>query len=139
MNKRNINIEENDKPPPLIINIMINLFVTFALTLSIYLLIANVFLTVHKINMQTSFSPIRFPTESNTFTLMNGNGRKDDSDQKYYDCSKSVLSAEECDLINNYHSDYMESINKLLSSSSKSNKIKSSSNSLKVNTSFFIR
>lgn len=117
---------------------MINLFVTFALTLSIYLLIANVFLTVHKITIQTSFSPIRFPTESNTFTLISGNARKEDSDQKYYDCSKSILSAEECDLINNYHSDYMDSINKLLSSSSKSNKIKASSNSLKVNTSFFI-
>jgi hypothetical protein len=55
------------------------------------------------------------------------------NDHKYYDCKKSILSNDECELVNNYHDEYLR-----LAQLNRNNQFKQV-NSFKVNTSFFIR
>jgi len=144
MIRKRIVIDENEKPAPLIVNLIINVFITFALSLSIYLLIGNIFLIISKISIDTPFSDLRYAS-SGLSGDESHNGQSESYQAVlpiYYDCSKSVLSMEECDLINRYHHDHSKSVNKLLSSSSSSinmlNQLEQKS-SLKVNTSFYIR
>lgn len=135
---------EEDDHVPLLIRILVNLFITFGLSLSIYLLIANVFLTVHKLSLHTQL--LRGTYDDDSFTLSALEQQRPDlfqADKQYYDCSQGVLTLEECDLLNRYHNDYLHSVRSaLLASSSKSLKSNvvhdPSGNSLRVNTSFFI-
>jgi hypothetical protein len=134
-------IEEEDNIP-LLIRIIVNLFITFGLSLSIYLLIANVFLTVHKLSFHTQL--LRH-NEEDSFAFAPHDPDRNfvfQPNKKYYDCSQGVLSIEECDLINRYHSDYLHSVRSAMLMSSKkinTNNMGIDTSSLKVNTSFFIR
>lgn len=137
---------EEDEKAPFLINFLINILITFALSLSIYLLAANIFLTVHK-------SSISFAGYGNYFILSKASlsssielqsKQLGDFNEIYYDCSKNILSNEECKLLNSYHSDYLNSLRLFLSSTDSEQhdynkkRILEQSNSLKVNTSFFI-
>ena len=144
MIRKKIVIDEIEKPVPLIVNLIINIFITFALSLSIYLLIGNIFLIINKISIEMPFSDLRYAS-----SRLNGDEVHNVQNENYqavlpiyYDCSKSVLSMEECDLINRYHHDHSTSVNKLLSSASSNvnilNQLEQQS-SLKVNTSLYIR
>lgn len=135
-------VEEEDNIP-LVIRLVVNLFITFGLSLSIYLLIANVFLTVHKISFHTQ---LLRANEDDSFSFASHDQDRNfvfQPNKKYYDCSQGVLSPEECDLINRYHSDYLHSVRSAMLMSSKkmdkNNMIFTDNNSLRVNTSFFIR
>lgn len=141
MIRKKIVIDSNEKPPPLIVTLIINIFITFALSLSIYLLIGNIFLIINKISIESPFSDLRYASSG-----LSGDESHSEHFQAvlpiYYDCSKSVLSMEECDLINRYHHDHSTSVSKFLSSASSNinmlNQLEQKS-SLKVNTSFYIR
>lgn len=142
MKSKSINRDEENIP--LMIRIVVNLFITFGLSLSIYLLIANVFLTVHKLSFHTQL--LRAANDDETFTMNLLEQQRPDlfqSNKDYYNCAQGVLTMEECDLINRYHNDYLHSVrNALMSKTSnmKSNAfLDTSDSSLKVNTSFFIR
>lgn len=163
---------------PFLVNVVVNLLMTFALSLSIYLLIANVLLAVHKFSYQSvaggnrfNFNgdrapvPVSHSQHESTVSLdrpgddsasASGGGAK-----KYYDCSTSILSVEECNQINMYHDEYLHLVKAALASGSalssssnkydhlngggggnskslKPNSIESNSN-FKVNTSLYIR
>ena len=115
-------IEEEDNIP-LLIRIIVNLFITFGLSLSIYLLIANVFLTVHKLSFHTQ---LLRSNEEDSFVFTPHDPDSNfvfQPNKKYYDCSQGILTIEECDLINRYHSDYLHSVRSaMLMSSKKINK-----------------
>ena len=139
-------IDESEKTAPIFVNLIINVFITFALSLSIYLLIANIFLVINKISVDSPFADLRYASGflSDDLNQQQNTQHNDHLQQAalplYYDCSNSVLSSEECDIINRYHSDHLNSINKLLSSSSNSKSLNQlqHSDSLRVNTSFYI-
>lgn len=137
---------------PIVVNFSTNLIITFALSLAIYLLMANVFLTFNKISSSWSFltssSPPGVLIWSGNNNYMNGGdggsssgdgstGARDRSYQ-YYDCAKSILSMEECELLNTYHDEYLNSLRSYLTRSKSQTEQLSQLNSLKVNTSFFI-
>jgi hypothetical protein len=131
-------IEDDCNNIPLIIKIILNLFITFALSLSIYLLLANVILTVHKMSLHSNMLRSSHHDEFSSFEQQRPELFQSNKD--YYDCSQGILSMEECDLINRYHSDYLHSVRSALMSKSKfKNYVTVNTNSLKVNTSFFIR
>ena len=130
-----------------LMNIFINLLVTFALSLSIYLLIANVFLTVYKLNTITSPTSM-YDTATNLNYHLDLNNKNNQGQQsieiiqnKYYDCSKNLLTLEECDLLNTYHSEYLNSLRSYLIDKGNDNfnaRINQMSN-LKVNTTYYIQ
>ena len=156
---------------PFLVNVVVNLLMTFALSLSIYLLIANVLLTVHKFSYQSSGSRFNFGgdrtpvpvSHESTFDRTGGGGgdsggeKSASSGKKYYDCSTSILSVEECNQINMYHDEYLHLVKTALASgsalsssssnnhlgsgvgSSKSLKPIESNSNFKVNTSLYIR
>ena len=156
---------------PFLVNVVVNLLMTFALSLSIYLLIANVLLTVHKFSYQSGsarfnfgnggggerLSPVPVSHESPLDHRATGDVNEAGAGKKYYDCSTSILSVEECNQINMYHDEYLHLVKAALASgsalTSSANKydhvggdgaqsqkppIESSSN-FKVNTSLYIR
>ena len=136
---------------PIVVNFSTNLIITFALSLAIYLLMANVFLTFIKISSSWSFltssSPPGVLIWSGNHNYMNGGDAASSSDgstgardrsYQYYDCAKSILSIEECELLNTYHDEYLNSLRSYLTRSKSQNEQLSQLNSLKVNTSFFI-
>lgn len=138
---------------PIVVNFSTNLIITFALSLAIYLLMANVFLTFNKISSSWSFLTSSSPPgvliwSGGNHNYMNGadggssggdgsTGARDRSYQ-YYDCAKSILSMEECELLNTYHDEYLNSLRSYLTRSKSQTEQLSQLNSLKVNTSFFI-
>jgi hypothetical protein len=147
-----------DQEPPFLLNIFINLLITFALSLSIYLLITNIFLTVYKINIQTSgqlfgaggSGEVLF--NNYNFKNLNKQLREHDEEmsveivqEKYYDCSsRNILNSEECDLINSYHRDYLNTMNQLRNSlESSSNPVDISlapkQSQLKINTTIYVQ
>ena len=108
---------------PLVVKVVVNLIVTFGLSLSIYLLIVNVMLTANK--MQGYFgNNIDFGSSLDNDQI------QEFTKKKYYDCTQSILSMEECDLINKYH--YLNIFKFKLYKN-----IDSDVQSLKVNTSLF--
>ena len=118
---------------PFGIKLTVNMFITFGLSLSMYLLFANLLLTFHKISLHTPYLRLNEYAHA-----INEQQIKFMPIKKYYDCAKSILSVEECDTINRYHDNYLNLVKvKLLSSSVGSSD--DSSPSLKVNTSFFTR
>ena len=133
-----MSLKTKEKKTPVIINIAVNVFITFGLSLSIYLLIANIFLTVHKLGIQTSiFSSIKYQGANPfTFTPESNSELYNTVNIKYYDCSISILSPEECDLINQYHDHYLNSVRMGLFVKQSEKNVET--RSLKVNTSFFI-
>ncbi len=94
MNSKKQNLEDVS----LVVKLIVNLIVTFGLSLSIYLLFVNVMMTANK--MQGYFvKNIDFSS-----SLDDINDQLNElSKKKYYDCTQSILSREECDLINKYH------------------------------------
>lgn len=146
--------EENDDKVPAAVNFSINIVITFALSLSIYLLMANVFLTFNKLSsLQWSKGGMLLAhlNDAGGFDkVLSSNGaelgsnsanglRQVDKSYQYYDCSKSLLTLEECDLLNSYHDEYLNSLRSYLTRQSSGNEHHSKlQNSLKVNTSFFI-
>lgn len=127
------------------VNFSMNIVITFALSLSIYLLMANVFLTFNKIsNLQWNKNglPLAFVSDAGMLdrVLSDGSGARGavDKTYQYYDCSKSLLTIEECDLLNSYHDEYLNSLRSYLTRQSNGNEQHKLQNSLKVNTSFFI-
>lgn len=144
--------ESEEDKSPFLLNIFINIIITFALSLSIYLLIANIFLTVHKSSLALSgfgntfminsgkSSPINLHSQSPDYEY-NGYSSQTNTGGEYYDCSKNILSNEECNLLNSYHSEYLNSLRMFLSNQNEFTNRKhlfQQKNSLKVNTSFFI-
>ena len=152
--KKYVITDENDKTAaPVLLNLAINVFITFALSLSIYLLIANIFLIINKISVDSPFADMRYASSFLGDDLYNQQQQQQQQQNEYlqaaaavaalpayYDCSNSVLSLEECDIINRYHNDHLLSINKLLTSSSNSKSLTQlqHSDSLRVNTSLYI-
>lgn len=128
------------------VNFSMNIVITFALSLSIYLLMANVFLTFNKIsNLQWNKNglPLAFINDAGMLerVLSDESGARNgavDKSYQYYDCSKSLLTMEECDLLNTYHDEYLNSLRSYLTRQSNGNEPHKLQNSLKVNTSFFI-
>lgn len=94
MNSKKTNPEEI----PFVVKVIVNLIATFGLSLSIYLLIVNVMLTATK--MQGYFGKnIEFSTSLDSVN----DQIQEQIKKKYYDCTHSILSVDECDLINKYH------------------------------------
>lgn len=149
--------------PPCMMHVTINLALTFALSLSMYLLTTNTLLTLHKLTMKSllfsTSNNILIPDELIQTTELfqpqdkfYHGGSDDQQPTKYYDCNskKRLLSQNECDALNSYHRDYVNSAQLYHHRSlSTKNKIKNSkhftaatftqTNSLRINTSFFIR
>ena len=118
---------------PFGIKLTVNMCITFGLSLSMYLLFANLLLTFHNISLHTPY--LRLDEYAHA---INEQQIKLMPIKKYYDCAKGILSAEECDTINRYHESYLNLVKvKLLSSSGGSSD--DASPTLKVNTSFFTR
>lgn len=112
---------------PIVVKLIVNLLVTFGLSLSIYLLFANVLLTVNK--MQGTF----LKSDHSASSLNTARNQLEEfTKKKYYDCSQSILSSEECDLINNYHDSYLNIFKLKLFENAHLD-----AQSLTVNTSFF--
>ena len=128
----------NDKPP-MVLHVLTNLFLTFALSLSMYLFITNFLLTMHRINLKSmaSFKAEIIDEEARFMENLN-HLKMQQVEHTYYDCNRhpKILSKEECELINNYHSEYLNSVR--LSNADSNHQLKQF-NSLRVNTSFFIR
>ncbi len=127
-NKSSIQYESK---PPLYLHFLINLLLTFALSLSLYILITNLLLLVHNISIQSLLETLKPIHDDARFI----NNLKIYNDKKFYDCKSNILSLEECDFINNYHMEYINIVK--MSHSNKKNYF-SQFNSLKVNTSFYI-
>lgn len=127
---------------PIMVNCSMNLVITFALSLSIYLLMANVFLTFNKFSsLQWSKSGILLGQLNGAGGFVGearGNGASGSGDKtyQYYDCSKSLLTLEECELLNSYHDEYLDSLRSYLTRQHEPHR--QQHNSLKVNTSFFV-
>lgn len=134
-NEENDPMERETEKVPILINLSINLIITFALSLSIYLLMANIFLTINKITMHTS----SMTKGANSFSKTSiSNNENDKTSYQFYDCSKSILSIEECQSLNSYHDEYLNSLRSYLTRQSNGNGPLKQPNSLKVNTSFFV-
>lgn len=124
---------------PIVVNLIVNFLIMSALSLSIYLLIANIFLTINKISMQTSLLSRSIITDASSNSFQSNLNYVDDfKANKYYDCSKSILSNDECELLNSYHNEYLNALRSYLLKQSTGYQAAVSANSLKVNTSFFI-
>jgi hypothetical protein len=122
----------NETKPPFLIHILVNLVLTFALSLSMYLLLSNILLTIHKISIQTLFDTTYKPMDDEARFLNLKNQYQ--NDRKYYDCADSVLTLEECELLNNYHNEYM----RMVKSNQNDYHSYKQISSLKVNTSLYI-
>lgn len=118
----------NDEEVPLLVKFIINIVITFGLSLSVYFLLANAFLTFHKLSTYPYTDVSSEQNELATYT--------DSHENNYYDCSKGILSVEECDLINRYHHNYMNFF-KLKLFDIQNSMITKQGQSLKVNTSLF--
>lgn len=140
----------SDKVPG-VVNFSVNLVITFALSLSIYLLMANVFLTYNKIsNIKNSGILLGHINSAGFFTpaseSMRGAGGGQDKSYQYYDCTKSLLTSEECELLNSYHDEYLNTLRLYLTRRQSATNVLGGNepaafmqhNSLKVNTSFFV-
>lgn len=132
---------------PFFLNFCINSIITFSLSLSIYLLIGNVYLTIQKssLALDSLHHQLLFPGRH--LSVKNSDQPKSLDQVPFYDCSKNILSKEECNLVNSYHKEYLDSLKNYLSNIdqdddevtfSKFKNLFQLTNSLKVNTSFFI-
>ncbi|CAF0714677.1 unnamed protein product [Brachionus calyciflorus] len=137
---------------PFLVNLFVNIIITFSLSLSIYLLIGNVYLTLQKssTNLNSFQNNFAFPKAKifdNSFNEL--------KNEIFYDCSKKILTNEECDQLNSYHNKYLNSLRYYLSNIDEDDdndeesirskttitnfkKFFALSDTLKVNTSFFI-
>ena len=145
------------------LHLLINMLITLALSLAIYFVFANALLTVHRLTIRAStsfglhqhrsmfggddddgedasssgggeffFDPRFSPTDNHN----NNNGKRH---FEYYDCSRNILSTEECNTINTYHSEYLNYVRLLKATSNPSRRaMLKQANSLKVNTSFYV-
>ncbi len=131
------NESEFERMPSIALNMFVNLFVTFGLSLSIYLLIANIFLTYYKFSIQdgylkgTSYTSDNHLDEKYSFEA-------EHRFSNYYDCSKNILTIEECNTLNDYHREYLNTVLKYLSTKKNGKYMLEQKNSLKVNTSLFV-
>lgn len=124
--------------PLVIINMLVNLIVTAALSLSIYLLMVNMFLTVYKFNMsgESSMQDVGGMSYQSVTPPL--------PVPKYYDCSTSnLLSVDECDLLNSYHARFLHSLGANLIDETQRGDLDATGNkpsldSLKINTSLYV-
>lgn len=145
-NKKKHSTQDTTKLP-FLINFFINSIITFSLSLSIYLLIGNVYLTIQKSSsaLDSFHHQLLFP--GRYLSVKNDDQSKSFDQVPFYDCSKNILTIEECNLVNSYHKQYLDSLKNYLSkidqdddevTFSKYKNFFQLANSLKVNTSFFI-
>ncbi|RNA32911.1 hypothetical protein BpHYR1_023113 [Brachionus plicatilis] len=145
--EKKIHLGEEKIQLPFCLNFCINSIITFSLSLSIYLLIGNVYLTLQKSSsvLDSFHHQLLFPGEHFSAKKLVPSNTLDQT--PFYDCSKNILTKEECNLVNSYHSEYLTSLKNYLSNIdqdddevtfTKHKNLFQLSNSLKVNTSFFI-
>jgi hypothetical protein len=124
----------NKETTPVLIKLLVNLVLTLGLSVSMYLLFSNILLTFHKISMQAPFLTRFHDSSSNSMpfeqTEMFPN-------KKYYDCTKTILSIEECDLINEYHDSFLRYFKIKLFSTNENKLLEMSGKNLTINTTFF--
>lgn len=146
-NEKKSNFGEEKAQLPFCLNFCINSIITFSLSLSIYLLIGNVYLTIQKSSsaLDSFHNQLLFPGKH--FSAKKTDQSNSLEQTPFYDCSKNILTKEECNLVNSYHSEYLTSLKNYLSNIdqdddevtfSKYRNFFHLANSLKVNTSYFI-
>ena len=132
------NLDKDEDSPIFFINVFLNLLITVALAISIYLLISNLVLVVYNIR-QTYAANISTSNEdySNQF---NKKQLVDilETQRAFYDCSETILNSEDKLYCNKFNSYYIEYINSKSSSSSniKANKQISF---LKLDTKYYVQ